>query len=74
MVANSWEGSGAQKTKVRDHKFQRPRAAFKILYLEGEPQEVRRTERKLKGFAKTRQALEKMLSSEVCSPDTNAYT
>ena len=48
-------------TKVRDHKFPRPEAVFKLLSLEGEGQEGRWAERKLKGFAKVREVLERML-------------
>ncbi len=46
-------------TKVRDHKFPKEEAVYKLLYLESERQEGRWAERKLKGF------------SEVCGPSEN---
>ena len=38
-------------TKVRDHKFPKAEAVYKLLYLESERQEGRWAERKLKGFS-----------------------
>lgn len=60
-------------TKVRDHKFPRPEAVFKLLYLEGERQEGRWAERKLKGFAEVREVLERMLQ-ERYAPRTQTFT
>ncbi|AEG34367.1 transposase mutator type (plasmid) [Thermus thermophilus SG0.5JP17-16] len=60
-------------TKVRDYKFPRPEAVFKLLYLEGERQEGRWGERKLKGFAEARETLERMLE-ERYAPRTQTLT
>jgi putative transposase len=48
-------------TKVRDHKFPKEEAVYKLLYLESERQEGRWAERKLKGFSEVKEVLEKML-------------
>jgi len=54
-------------TKVRDHKFPNPDAVYKLLYLEGERQEGRWSERKLRGFAEAQEVLEKMLQERYAS-------
>ncbi len=59
--------------KVRDHRFPRPEAVFKLLYLEGEHLEGRWAERKLKGFAEAREVLERMLQ-ERYAPRTQTLT
>jgi len=51
-------------TKVRDHKFPHEEAVYKLLYLESERQEGRWAERRLKGFSKAREVLEKMLQEQ----------
>lgn len=56
-------------TKVRDHKFPKEEAVYKLLYLESERQAASRSEhlagrwaeRKLKGFSEVKEVLEKML-------------
>ncbi|GGN06668.1 hypothetical protein GCM10007092_21960 [Thermus composti] len=60
-------------TKVRDHKFPRPEAVFKLLYLETERQEGRWGERRLKGFAEVQETLERMLQ-ERYAPRTQTLT
>ncbi len=60
-------------TKVRDHKFPRPEAVFKLLYLEGEHLEGRWGEGRLKGFAEAREVLERMLQ-ERYAPRTQTLT
>lgn len=60
-------------TKVRDHKFPKGGAAYKLLYLESERQEGRWAERKLKGFAEAREVLQKMLQ-ERHAPRTQTLT
>ena len=60
-------------TKVRDHKFPKEEAVYKLLYLESERQEGRWTERKLKGFSEVKEVLEKMLQ-ERYAPRTQTLT
>jgi len=60
-------------TKVRDHKFPHEEAVYKLLYLESERQEGRWAERRLKGFSKAREVLEKMLQ-ERYAPRTQTLT
>jgi putative transposase len=48
-------------TKVRDHKFPKEEAIYKLLYLEAERQEGRWEERRLKGFDQAKETLEEML-------------
>ena len=48
-------------TKVRDHKFPKEEAVYKLLYLESERQEGRWAERRPKGFAAVKEVLERML-------------
>ena len=60
-------------TKVRDHKFPKGEAVYKLLYLESERQEGRWAERRLKGFAEVREVLEKMLL-ERYAPRTQTLT
>jgi len=48
-------------TNVRDHKFPKEGAVYKLLYLESERQEGRWAERRLKGFAEVQEVLEGML-------------
>lgn len=60
-------------TKVRDHKFPRPESVYKLLYVEGERQEGRWAERRLKGFAEAQEILERMLL-ERYTPQTQTLT
>ena len=60
-------------TKVRDHKFPRPEAVFKLLYLEVERQEGRWAVQRWKGFAEVREVLEEMLR-ERYAPHTQTST
>ena len=60
-------------TKVRDHKFPKEEAVYKLLYLESERQEGRWAERKLKGFSEVKEVLEKMLQ-ERYAPRTQTLT
>ena len=60
-------------TKVRDHKFPKEEAVYKLLYLESERQEGRWAERKLKGFWEVKEVLEKMLQ-ERYAPRTQTLT
>ena len=60
-------------TKVRDHKFPKEEAVYKLLYLESERQEGRWAERKLKGFSEVKEVLEKMLQ-ERYAPRTQPLT
>ncbi|MBT9258664.1 MAG: IS256 family transposase [Clostridiales bacterium] len=60
-------------TKVRDHKFPKEEAVYKLLYLESERQEGRWAERRLKGFAEVKEVLEKMLL-ERYAPRTQTLT
>ena len=60
-------------TKVRDHRFPRPEAVFKLLYLEAERQEGRWAVQRWKGFAEVREVLEKMLR-ERYAPHTQTST
>ncbi len=68
-------------TKVRDHKFPKEEAVYKLLYSESERQVASRSEhlagrwagRKLKGFAEVREVLEKMLQ-ERYAPRTQTLT
>ncbi|RTI02019.1 transposase, partial [Thermus scotoductus] len=60
-------------TKVRDHKFPKAEAVYKLLYLEPERQEGRWAERKLKGFSEVKEVLEKMLQ-ERYAPRTQTLT
>jgi hypothetical protein len=46
---------------VRDPKFPKEEAVYKLLYLESERQEGRWAERRLKGFAEVQEVLEGML-------------
>jgi len=57
-----------RRTKVRDHKFPKEGAVYKLLYLESERQEGR-----LKGFAKVQGVLERMLL-ERYAPRTQILT
>ena len=58
---------------MRDHKFPRPEAVFKLLYLAVERQEGRWAVQRLKGFAEVREVLEGMLR-ELYAPHTQAST
>ncbi len=60
-------------TKVRDHKFPRPESVYKLLYVEGERQEGRWAERRLKGFVEVQEVLERMLL-ERYAPQTQTLT
>ena len=60
-------------TKVRDHRFPKEEAVYKLLYLESERQEGRWAERRLKGFAEVKEVLEKMLQ-ERYAPRTQTLT
>lgn len=68
-------------TKVRDHKFPKEEAVYKLLYLESERQAASRSEhlaerwaeRKLKGFSEVKEVLEKMLQ-ERYAPRTQTLT
>ncbi|RTG96615.1 IS256 family transposase, partial [Thermus scotoductus] len=60
-------------TKVRDHKFPKGEAVYKLLYLESERQEGRWAERRLKGFAEVQEVLEGMLR-ERYAPRTQTLT
>ncbi|GAA5335983.1 hypothetical protein YIM730264_20060 [Thermus hydrothermalis] len=46
---------------MRCHNFPRPEAVFGLLCLEGQRQEGRGAERRLKGFGEAREVLERML-------------
>jgi len=59
--------------KVRDHKFPKEGAVYKLLYLESERQEGRWAERRLKGFAEVQEVLERMLL-ERYAPRTQTLT
>ncbi|BCZ95589.1 hypothetical protein TthAK1_22060 (plasmid) [Thermus thermophilus] len=58
---------------LRDHKFPKAEAVYKLLYLESERQEGRWAERKLKGFSEVKEVLEKMLQ-ERYAPRTQTLT
>ncbi|BCZ90597.1 hypothetical protein TthAA22_24020 (plasmid) [Thermus thermophilus] len=58
---------------MRDHKFPKEEAVYKLLYLESERQEGRWAERKLKGFSEVKEVLEKMLQ-ERYAPRTQTLT
>ncbi|RTH20019.1 transposase, partial [Thermus scotoductus] len=60
-------------TKVRDHKFPKGEAVYKLLYLESERQEGRWAERRLKGVAEVQEVLEGMLR-ERYAPRTQTLT
>ena len=62
-----------RSTKVRDHKFPKEEAIYKLLYLEAERQEVRWEERRLKGFDQVKETLEEMLR-ERYAPQTQTTT
>jgi len=54
-------GEIGRGTKVRDHRFAKAEAVYKLLYLESERQEGRWAERRLKGFAEAKEVQEGML-------------
>ena len=68
-------------TKVRDHKFPKAEAVYKLLYLESERQAASRSEhlagrwaeQKLKGFSEVKEVLEKM-RQERYAPRTQTLT
>lgn len=60
-LVERWIREVRRGTKVRDHRFPSPEAVYELLYLEGERQEGRWAERRLKGFAEVREVLERML-------------
>jgi putative transposase len=66
-------GEIARGTKVRDHRFAKTEAVYKLLYLESERQEGRWAERRLKGFAEAKEVQEGMLQ-ERYSPCTHTLT
>jgi len=54
-------------TKVRDHQFPKPEAIYKLIYLESE-QQGGKWERRLKGFAKAQEELERMFAKRYPVP------
>ena len=61
-------------TKVRDHKFPKGEAVYKLLYLESERQEGRWAERRLRVLPRCRRCWKGCFGKVMPPPYTDAYT